>query len=38
MAVVIGWLIPLLPLIWSLLTKVFPKLLPAIIGVAGRAG
>lgn len=38
MSVVIGWLIPLLPLIWSLLTKVFPKLLPAVISVAGRAG
>ena len=37
MAVVIGWLIPLLPLLWSLLTKVFPKLCfyPPLIGVAG---
>jgi len=38
MSVVIGWLIPLLPLIWSLVTKAFPKLIPAIISAAGRAG
>lgn len=38
MSVVIGWLIPLLPLIWSFVVKALPKLVPSIISVAGRAG
>lgn len=38
MSVVIGWLIPLLPLVWSFVVKVLPKFVPSIISVAGRAG
>ena len=38
MSIVIGWLLPLLPLLWSFVTKVLPKLVPGILSIAGRAG
>lgn len=37
-AAVIGWLLTLLPLLWSLLAKAFPKIIPALMSAAGRAG
>ena len=38
MSVVIGWLISVLPLLWALVSKVLPRLIPALVSVAGRGG
>ena len=38
MPAVIGWLLSVLPLVWALLSKVLPKLIPSLIAVAGRGG
>lgn len=38
MPVVIGWFLSVLPLVWALLSKVLPKLIPSLVAVAGRGG
>lgn len=36
--VLMGWIVPLLPIIWWIAAKAFPRIIPALIALMGKGG